>query len=220
MKNIIIAIIVFMGISNTLFAQNINWRAFHEEQNSLIHINTGFEYGVTFGLGYSKKVNTQKPMVLGIEYSFPSGENLIDDFKVRMGGQMELVRIGGFSSTIKINGIFRRFENSQARFINWGAEFTGVFGYYKPKWFVAGEIGFDKAVITHIQHSTSATDQNAGLRSGWYIPAGGNFSYGLQTGIAFKKTDLTFKVGKVIGQDFQTDPTLPIYAQFGLNKRF
>jgi hypothetical protein len=220
MKNIIIAIIAFVGISNTIYAQNINWRAFNEEQNSIIHINTGFDYGVTFGLGYSQKFNTQKPMAVGIEYSFPSGENLFDDFKVRIGGQMELVRIGGFSSTLKINGIFRRYEHSQTRLINWGGEFVGIFGYYKPKWFVAGEFGFDKAIITHVKHSASAIDQNAGLRSGWYIPAGGNFSYGLQTGITFRKTDLTLKVGQVIAQDFKTLPLLPLYAQLGVNKRF
>ena len=26
-------------------------------------------------------------------------------------------------------------------------------GYYQRKWFVAGEAGFDKAIVTHFKHS-------------------------------------------------------------------
>ena len=178
------------------------------------------DYGLTFSLGFSKKINFRKTTLLGIEYSFPSGENWIDDFKVRIGGQMEVIKVGHFSSTLKINGILRRFENSQARLVNWGGEIVGTFGYYKTKWFVAGEFGFDKAVITHVNHSKLANEQNFGLRSGWYIPAGGNFSYGFQMGFGLGKADLTLRLGKVIGQDFVTNPSLPFYTQIGLNNRF
>lgn len=220
MKKIILTINVLIVVSNILYAQNINWRAFDANQDKIIHFNTGLDYGLTFGLGFSKMINFKKPILLGIEYSFPSGENLIDDFMVRIGGQMEVIKVGSFSSTLKINGILRRFENSQARLVNWGGEFVGAFGYYKAQWFVAGEFGFDKAIITHVNHSKLANEQNYGLRSGWYIPAGGNFSYGLQTGLDLGKADFTLRLGKVIGQDFVTSPSFPFYTQIGLNRRF
>ena len=59
------------------------------------------------------------------------------------------------------------------------------------------------------------------VKDGWYEPAtGGNFHYGLQTGLSFAKSDITLKVGKVVQQDFETDPTMPLYLQLGYNRKF
>ena len=56
------------------------------------------------------------------------------------------------------------------------------------------------------------------VKNGWYQPAtGGNFSYGLQTGLSFASVDALFRVGKVVTQDFKTSPTIPFYAEIGTN---
>jgi hypothetical protein len=58
-------------------------------------------------------------------------------------------------------------------------------------------------------------------KDGWYEPAtGGNFYYGVQTGYSFGNNDVTLKAGKVIQQDFKTDPVIPFYFQLGYNRRF
>jgi hypothetical protein len=108
----------------------------------LVHLQTGFEYGFVAGAGYGYKFKTQMPLFLNAEYSFPAGETLTDDFKTRIGGQIRLLEAGGFSVAAKAYGIFRRFENTQAALVNFGSEFSGLAGYYRPKWFVAGEFGF------------------------------------------------------------------------------
>jgi hypothetical protein len=221
MRNILIITILLTLLSNNVNAQNINWRAFNQEQKHIIGINTGLDFGVTYGVNYGRKLNSKLPMVLNSEFSFPSGNKVLEDFKVKMGVQFEVIHAGNFSATLKVNGIFRRFENDYARLLNFGSEFAGVAGYYKPRWYVAGEISFDKAIVTHIKHLPAALENNPDLTTGWYIPTGGNFAYGIQSGLILgQKNDLNLKIGRVINQNFKTEPTLPFYFQIGYNRRF
>src|SRR5690606_25946338 len=108
--------------------------------------------------------------------------------------------------TVMLDGIYRRFENPLVRLQNFGGEMKGSFGYYKKNWFVAGEVGFDKAIVTHFKHSDTLKENNySDVKDGWYQPAtGGNFLYGIQGGYSFKKSDITLNLGKVTTQDFKT----------------
>ncbi|MCU0467238.1 MAG: hypothetical protein MUF58_01440 [Arcicella sp.] len=221
MKNTIIKILLLLLIQRITNAQNINWRAFSQDQKHLIGVNTGLDYGLSYGVNYGRKLNTKLSMVLNGEFSLPSGNKVLEDFKVKMGVQLELIHSGNFSATVKVNGIFRRFENDYARLLNFGSEFATVAGYYKPRWYIAGEISFDKAIVTHIKHLSAALDNNPDLTTGWYIPTGGNFAYGIQSGMALgQKNDLNLKIGKLLNQNFKTEPTLPFYFQIGYNRRF
>ncbi|MBJ7429105.1 MAG: serine hydrolase, partial [Bacteroidia bacterium] len=149
------------------------------------------------------QMKSQMPILLNVSYSFPSGGKLFDDFKTKIGGQARLYRIGNFKFSASIYGIYRRYENTLVRLQNFGSEMTGVIGYYKPKWFVAGEVGFDKAIVTHFKHSENFRNNFPEAQDGWYEPStGGNFNYGVQTGYSFKNSDLTLTIGKFITQDF------------------
>ena len=220
MKKITIISLVLLILSKISFSQQVNWRAFKEGQQHIINVNMGIDYGTTFGLGYGYKLKTKIPLIANIEYSFPGGKTMFDDFKTKFGGQAEVLKMGNFSTTLRVYGVFRRFENESARFLNFGSEFSTAFGYYKLKWYVAGEIGFDKAITTNVKHSQWAHENNPDIQDGWYLPTGGNFSYGIQSGISFNSNDLYMKLGKLITQDFKTSPYLPYYLQVGYNRRF
>ena len=101
--------------------------------------------------------------------------------------------------------------------INFGSEFTATAGFYKNKWYAAGELSFDKAIVTHIKHSDLMKQYNPDVQSGWYIPTGGNFLYGLQGGYSFKRNDVYAKIGKTVSQDFKTTSMVPFYFQLGWN---
>lgn len=214
-----ILIILFFYITINSFSQNINWRNLTKEQKHIVSINIGLDYGTIFGIGYAYKLNTKLPIVLNTEFSIPSGNKTFDDFKTKIGVQTEVIKIGDFSTILKANGVFRRYENVMARFLNFGSEFSALAGFYKPKWFLSGEFGFDKAITTHVKHSELAQQYYPEIKNGWYIPTGGNFIYGLQSGFSFKKNDVTLKVGKVIQEDFKTKPTIPFYLQLGFNRK-
>ena len=216
----IIAAIILTCALNKSLAQNINWRNLEPSQKHIITVNGNFDNAVTLGVGYGYHLKTKLPIVLNIEYSMPMGKSLFDDLKTKIGGQIELVRINNFSTTVKAYGIIRRFENDFARFINFGSEFSALSGYYKQKWYVAGELGFDKAIVTHVKHSALMKQYNPSLVNGWYIPTGGNFFYGVQSGLTIGSNDVNIRIGKTIEQDFKTNPLVPFYFQLGWNKRF
>ncbi len=103
---------------------------------------------------------------------------------------------------------------------SFGSDFSGTLGYYRTKWFLAGEVGFDKAIVTNLKHSQSYREIYPDVTDGWYSPpSGGNFYYGLQAGFSFKQHDIYVKAGKIITQDFKTEPRVPFFAQIGYNFR-
>ena len=204
-----------------LQAQTINWGSLDSNRH-IINANAGFDYGAVFGVGYGYQIkNNLFPMIANIEYSFPSGENLFDDFKTKIGVQISWFEFHHFQFSTKLHGVFRRYETDYARLVNFGSDLSGVVGYYRSKWFVAGEVGFDKAIITHFKHTGLYSDQFPDVSNGWFGPTtGGNFYYGLQAGYSFGRNDLYIRAGKVLTQDFKTSPLIPAYAQLGYNIKF
>lgn len=221
MKNYkeLILLLALMIFINSLKAQTINWASLKEENTHIINANAGMEYGVIYGLGYSYHLKSKLfPMLVNLDYSFPSGTTIFDDFKTKMGLQLSWIKIHDFQFSTKIQGIFRRYENDYVRMLNFGSDLSGTIGYYRSKWFLAGEVGFDKAIITNFKHSNIYMDQYPWAIDGWYEPAsGGNFYYGFQTGFSFKNQEIYLKAGKLLRQDFKTTPVIPFYFQLGYN---
>ena len=220
MLNRLILSVASIFLLNISFAQNINWKKLQPTQKHMINLNLGFDHGSYIGIGYGYHINTKMPLVLGIDYSMPFGNEPFDDFKTRIGGQLNLIRANSFFTAVKAYGVFRRFENDFARMINFGSEFSATAGIYKNKWFAAAELGFDKAITTHLKHSDLMKEYNPQVESGWYIPTGGNFLYGIQGGFSARGSDLYARIGRTLAQDFKTRPTIPYYFQLGWTARW
>lgn len=221
MKNIIAAILV-VAMADTTQAQTLNWSAIQESQQHLVNVNAGWDFAATIGLGYGYKLKTKMkmPVMLSAQVSAPTGNNLVDDFKSKLGGQVRVYKTGNFLATVHVYGIFRGYKSDLVKLQNFGSEFIGVFGYYKSKWFAAAEFGFDKAIATHIKNSELMKDNYPGVQDGWYVPTGGNFNFGIQGGYSIKTFDVTVKAGKTVDQRFQSTAMVPFYFQLGVNKRF
>ena len=222
MKRILFIVLVLTQTSqyNTAFSQTLNWAALDSTRH-ILNANFGLDYSVSYGVGYGYKLNTKLPVVLNTNFSMPAGENMFDDFKTKIGGQVFLLNKSNFVGSISLFGIYRKYQTQLVRLQNFGSDIKGTFGYYKTRWFTAAEVGFDKAIVTHFKHSQKYRDEiYAEVVNGWYEPAtGGNFYYGLQGGYSFKKVDMTINLGKVVSQDFKTSPFLPFYLNLGINYR-
>lgn len=216
--------IIVLGIlvNSPVTSQSINWASLNQGNRHLIHLNIGWDYAATAAIGYGYQIQTRLfPIVTNLEYSIPSGSNALDDFKVKLGGQVRIFEYHNFQFSAKIQGVFRRYSNNLVRMINFGSDFSGIAGYYRPRWFVAGEAGFDKAIVTNFSHSDRYLGQYPGVEDGWYEPStGGNFYYGIQAGLSFKWSDIYFRAGNVLTQDFKTTPLIPMYGQVGTNIKF
>lgn len=218
-KYLLIVLVLFFVTQTE--AQVINWASLKKEQKNIVNINAGAEYGLIYGAGYAYQLKTKKPLLINLAYSFPSGNKLTDDFKTKAGAELLLYHTANFGFSVKLQGIFRRFENSYVRLLNFGSDLSGVFGYYKKKWFAAGELGFDKAIVTNFKHSSAFKANFPGVQDGWFDPStGGNLYYGIRTGLSFKRNDLYLRAGKLTQQDFKTSPLLPFYTEIGVNFRF
>jgi len=221
----LIKILIISGLVlsiNPTGAQTINWAGLDDSNKNIVGASLGIEYGLVYGLAYGRQINTKLfPLITSIEYSAPAGKNVLDDFKTEIGIKIRWFNLGNFQFSTKINGVFRRYENDFASLLNFGSDLSGILGYYKPRWFVAGEVGFDKAIVTHFKHSPEYQELNPTAANGWFEPStGGNFYYGLQTGLTIRKMDINLRLGKILTQDFKTTPMIPFYAQVGFNMKF
>ncbi|MFD2941122.1 hypothetical protein [Flavobacterium notoginsengisoli] len=217
----IIALIVFLLsllTSHISQAQTINWESLHEDQKHILNVNAGWDYSFVYGLSYGYHLKTKIPIILESSISFASGEVIFDDFKTKIGGQLNLYQIENFRFNVSFHGIYRRYGNPLVTLQNFGADAGIVIGLYKPKWFIAGEFGFDKAIVTHFKHSHIYKEVYPDVKNGWYEPAtGGNFNFGIQGGYSFTRSDITLRAGKVMSEDFKSTPLIPFYVQLGYN---
>ncbi len=218
-KFIILSVALICSLNKT-YGQTLNWSSL-ESTKHIVSVGIGWDYSLAYSAGYGYKLNSKRPIMLNLNLSAPAGEKVLDDFKVKLGGQIVLLNKSNLKGSMVLNGIYRRYENPLVRLQNFGSEMKGIFGYYKPKWFLAGEVGFDKAIVTHFKHSQILKETiYQDVKDGWYEPAtGGNFQFGLQTGYSFKNSDLTLNIGMVTTQDFSTTPLIPYYLMLGYNYR-
>jgi len=219
MNTVVLLLMVLAAAGNS---QTVNWESLRESQHNLILVNSGYDYGVTAQFGYYRSLTIIKPVLVGLDYSFPMGSTLLDDFKVRLGAQVQVVEIGGFSTTVKLMSNFRRYENDLVRIVSFGSDFSVVAGYYDPAWYAAGEFGFDKSIVSNLKHSdTMRKYVYSGIRDGWYIPTGGNYYYGVQGGKSIGESlDLSLRLGATTAQAHDENAVLPFYAQLGLGVKF
>lgn len=210
-------------IQHKIDAQVINWEATSQQDRNLVHVNIGAEYGLVAGGGYHRLLAMKSnPVWVGGEFTLPSGNQLKDDFKARLGAQIRVFSVKKFQFSARVQAIARRYHNQSVRLFNIGTELAGTFGYYRKKWFAGIESGFDKAIVINFKHSKWFKENiYAKVQDGWYEPAtGGNFYYGLQGSYSLKKADITIKAGRMLQQDFTSQPLIPFYGQLGVNFRF
>ena len=221
MKKIILLIGIIVALVSLSNAQNINWRSIKYDQKNVITAQLGLDYGTTVQVGYFRSLRAFMPILLGADFSIPAGEDLVDDFKVRWGGQIELYELKGFSASAKILANYRRNEMSMVTMQSFGSEFAVISGYYKPTWHAAFELGFDKAITTHLKHTDLMRETYPEIQDGWYVPTAGNWYYGIQGSKTIgQKADATLRLGLTNAQKDNEDSLLPFYLQFGVNMRF
>ncbi|NRB53150.1 MAG: hypothetical protein HRU41_36175 [Saprospiraceae bacterium] len=205
---------------NQLQAQFVHANTFSPESKHTVQLNLGWDYGLVYELGYSYRLNTKVPVRLQAFYSFPSGNTAFDDFKTKVGAQARVLRSGNLQAHLGLYGIYRQFENPLVGLRNFGGEARAMIGYFRPRWFVGGEVGFDKAIATQFKHEDAFRDNIYGdVKDGWYqAGTGGNLYYGIQAGYSFKKNSVLLSMGEVRTEAINTTPQLPAYFKLGYQR--
>jgi len=140
--------------------QNLNWSSIDQDQSELIYLSFGYNFGVTTQIGYAHKFNLKKPIVLSAAIAVPMGKKPTDDYNLKIGGQMSIVKLNHLRLNAKAYGIYRSHKTKLVQMRTFGTELATVLGFYKPKWHLAGEIGYDASISTHLKHSEIFSENN------------------------------------------------------------
>jgi hypothetical protein len=183
----------------------------------------------TFGLdpafiptvGYGRVVSIWgHPVQLASDVGIVAAELDTRDFRARVQAFTSIVRWRSFHIAGSAAFITRGTDNSIYSGLNFGADLTGTVGFYRKGWFVAGEFGYDKAIITHVTNSDwYRTYFYSDARDGWYLDSGGTVHYGAVGGIGFGRTELLLRYGVLRTENFN-ELTPPMYASVGFGIAF
>ena len=142
------------------------------------------------------------------------------DFRARVQLRSSLLHLGLFRIVGSAAFVVRGTDNALHSAFNFGSDFTGNAGLYARGWFLAGEFGFDKAIITHITHSEwYRRNVFAGAKDGWYLTGGGTYHYGAAAGVSIGRAEIAVRAGWLLTEDFNQLPT-PMYTSATVGFRF
>lgn len=201
-------------------AQTINWSA-HDHFDKNIRLYSGLDYGITYGFQFGKIIKTPN-ITWGpfMDFSLPLGNNLIDDYKLKIGTTAKLFQYNHWITSFDISIINRRNRNPFVSMQSFGSESGIHFGYYKQRWFANIHFSTDNSLITHLNHSKAYKSNYSGVKDGWYENTSNNQLLGFNTGFSFKSIDITLSSGLIRTDTFNSSTTLPIYMKLGINQRF
>jgi hypothetical protein len=202
-----------------LKAQEINWRNLNMTNKHVISLQIGANFGTVYGISYGYQLPFKHPVTIGAGISVPFGKNFMDDYKVDVNAQTEIWHSNSFSFAVKPAMSMRRYHSEAASLYNVGAEITTTIGYFKNNWGVAVEANYDRSCATYIEH-VKLKEYYPGIRDGWYDSTGGNFKFGVKGNYWMKSTGLSLKAGRIYGQNFSDNPTLPFYGEFSILHKF
>lgn len=167
-------------------------------------------------LGYARVVPFfDRELQLGIEGGVVGGTTDAGDFRARLGAQARLLRWRDLNVTANLAFVTRGTKNQVYRAINLGADLSSTVGVHRRGWFAAGEVGFDKAIVTRLTH-TDWYRENVypEAKNGWYVATGGTWRFGVVSGVAVGRTELVLRAG-IPRTERGRSLAIPYYASLG-----
>lgn len=203
------------------FSQNINWSALNENQKNVSYLNLGYDFGITTQIGYGYQLKVFKPILLTADFSSPMGKILLDDFKVRIGGQIPIYKINNFTLSAKAYSITRKHKTTLVKMTSFGLEAAAILGFYKSTWHLAGEFGIDNSINTKLKHSDLMKENYPSIKDGWLSGSGGHFYFGIQGSRTIKeKFEISLRAGSTKSKSKDENAILPYYTQLGFIYKF
>ena len=196
-----LALGVSLGVSLLLAAparaQEVNLARLDEGPANRVYVRTGAEWAFVMGVGYERTASVAShPLLLVGELSAPWVAANTSDYQARLGVLAPIVGWGGFKLAASLEPTLRGTHNDLGRMTAIGADAGLTGGYYAQGWFLAGELGLDYTLCTHITQSQLYRDTvYANARDGWYINPGGNYRLGGQAGLSFSRFDVILRAG-------------------------
>lgn len=205
--------------SSPLRSQEIAWFNMDQASEHMVTLHVGADFVSNFGVSYGYKFKGKIPLVIGTELTTPFGGQIMDDFKASLTAQTIFRPVKNMGISVKPFMTCRRYGSEAAVLVNISAGLVTTIGYYRDKWSIAAEAGYDHSSATLIKPRL-LKDYYPESREEWYGSTGGNFNFGMIVSYWLKSTGLSLKAGKTFGQNFSDNPTIPYYADFSVMQKF
>lgn len=215
----LIAVAALSAIAPDLHAQ---WNASRlGESRHRLYTTAGIDPAVITSLGYSYTPTMfGRPVQVGIEGGVVAAGSGIDDFRARLQAGLSVAQWKSFRVTTSGAFVTRGTTNTIYRAVNMGVDLGGTAGVYRRHWFAAGELGYDKAVVTRLTPTDwYRSNFYPDAKSGWYIDTGGTWRFGAVTGVSIGRTELSLRAGIPVTQRGQSI-AVPAYASIGVGRAF
>lgn len=156
----------------------------------------------------------------GVEAGVVAGNADLRDYRARLEAGVQVYRRGSFRTVASAAFLTRGTGNTVFRGTNFGADVGLTAGMYRPRWFVAGETGYDKPIVTHVTHTQGyRRTYYADAKDGWYIDTGGTRRLGVVTGTSLRGVELMLRAGVARTRGGEA-LVAPVYATLGMGFRF
>lgn len=186
-----------------------------------LYSTLGVDPAVVGTVGYGRTVRLLgRPLQASLDAGIAGGDLDLRDFRARLGANVLLLQVAGVQLTGRAAFVTRGTSNTIYRALNMGADVGGTLGIYRRGWFAAGEVGFDKAIITHLTHSEwYRTNIYPDAKDGWYLTTGGTWQFGGMAGLTLGRTELALRAGTARTQGGER-LSVPFYATLGVGVTF
>lgn len=209
--------IIFLVVFNTfnLNAQVLHWAEEHASDKHFFQAVGGLDASFVAGLGYGRKITVfGRPAMAAIALEAPTGNNVLDDYSMKLGIQNLWWQKKHWTLTTQIHPMLRRYHNNFVILNNIGLEAGVVFGYYRKGWFLAMEANHDWALMTHFKHSVFYKNNFSEVQDGWASGiTGGSIRLGGQLGFRWRKHGLALQAGQQYARRFYPGFLVPLYAK-------
>jgi hypothetical protein len=142
------------------------------------------------------------------------------DYKLRAAALVPIVGTQRWKLAGTLAPTLRGSTNQISTLADFGVDLGLVGGYYRRRGFVAGELGFDAALSTHVTHTDAyRMTVHEDAVDGWYSNPGGNLRFGLQGGVTLARYDVILRVGQ-LRDTGGAPPLFPFYGTVTVNARW
>ncbi|MBT8397288.1 MAG: hypothetical protein HKO65_19830 [Gemmatimonadetes bacterium] len=172
------------GLAVPVRAQTSNFQ--HAEAGRYdVSLAFGLDPAVVTSVGITRWTGVGDRVVgLSLEGTLPVADLDVHDYRVGAGASMSLVRFGTFLLATRLGLSARGTQNVHFTAHGFGADLAAFFGHYGQRTFAAVELGYDKAVLEHIEHRPFYLANYPDAVDGWYKAPAGTFRFGLTTGVS------------------------------------
>lgn len=180
-------------------------------------LDLGVDSALVTRFTYARQVDSA---VLYGRFTLPSVNMNLRDFAFEAGGRMTPLASGNWKLQVAFAPVVRLTQNDFFTATALGFHAALMPGYQGDRWGLVAELGYEKMLATHLNHSSLYRDIGySGAKDGWYSSTGGTLQGGLRGAYRIGRVELSLAAG-LLASEGLTPLAPPFYGTLGSSYAF